>query len=184
MRTFGAISARVYRLFNRNPESNRIVVDLLGLSPQDRVLEVGCGPGAAIEHAANGIGPDRVAAVEPSSTFVDMARKRVPGADIRVGSATDIPFDDRTFTVIWSIASMHHWPERDAGLATQTAKLAPGGRLVIAERLIDRPGHGITPEQTADTVGYLEQLGHAQVRAYTQANGKKTIQLIEATAAV
>ncbi|HEU4543105.1 MAG TPA: class I SAM-dependent methyltransferase [Jiangellaceae bacterium] len=182
MRSFGAISARIYRLLNRNPESNRIVVDLLGLTPEDRALEVGCGPGAAIEHAAKRIGPDRVAAVEPSSTFVDMARKRVPGADIRIGSATDIPFDDGRFSVIWSIASMHHWPERDAGLAAQTAKLAPGGRLVVAERLLDKPGHGITPEQAADVVTYLEQLGHAHVRSFTRVNGKKTIQLIEATA--
>jgi SAM-dependent methyltransferase len=181
MRSFGAISARIYQLFNRNPESNHIVVDLLGLTPDDRVLEIGCGPGAAIEHAANRIGPDRVAAVEPSSTFVDMARKRVPGADIRLGSATDIPFDDGTFSVIWSIASMHHWPERDPGLVAQTTKLAPGGRLIIAERLLDKPGHGITPEETADTVRYLEQLGHAQVRSYTQRDGKKTIQLIEGT---
>jgi SAM-dependent methyltransferase len=180
MRSFGAISARIYRLFNRDPESNRIVVDLLGLTPDDRVLEIGCGPGAAIEHAARRIGADRVAAVEPSATFVDMARKRVPGADIRVGSATDIPFDDGSFDVIWSIASMHHWPERDPGLAAQSAKLAPGGRLVVAERLLDKPGHGITPEQTKDVVAYLEGLGHDEVRAYTRPNGKKTIQLIEA----
>ena len=180
MRSFGAISARIYRLFNRNPESNRIVVDLLDLTPHDRVLEVGCGPGAAIEHAAERIGADRVAAVEPSPTFVDMARRRVPGADVRDGSATEIPFDDGTFTVIWSIASMHHWPERDQGLAAQTAKLAPGGRLVIAERLLDKPGHGITPDQTTDVACLLERLGCAEVRTFTQANGNKTIQLIEA----
>jgi SAM-dependent methyltransferase len=180
MRSFGAISARIYRLFNRNPESNRIVVDLLGLGPDDRVLEVGCGPGAAIEHAATIIGADRVAAVEPSTTFVDMARTRVPGADVKVGSATDIPFDNGTFSVIWSIASMHHWPERDPGLAAQTAKLASGGRLVIAERLLDKPGHGITAAQTAEVTSYLESLGYAEVRTFTRANGRKTIQLIEA----
>lgn len=179
MRSFGAVSARIYRLFHRDPESNRIVVDLLDLNPDDRVLEVGCGPGAAIEHAARRIGPDHVAAVDPSATFVDMARKRVPGADIRIGSATDIPFDG-TFDVIWSIASMHHWPERDPGLAAQSAKLAPGGRLVLAERLLNKPGHGITPEQTEDVVGQLKQLGHEEVRTFTRPDGKKTIQLIEA----
>ena len=180
MRSFGAISARIYRLFNRDPESNRIVVDLLDLTPDQRVLEVGCGPGAAIEYAAKRIGPERVAAVEPSATFVDMARKRVPGADVRIGSATDIPFDDGTFDVIWSIAAMHHWPERDPGLAAQTAKLAPGGRLFVVERLLDKPGHGITPEQTEDVVAYLKRLGHDDVRSFTRPNGKKTIQFIEA----
>ncbi len=179
--SFGAITGRLYALFNRNPESNRIVVDSLGLTPEDRALEVGCGAGAATELAAQRIGADRVAAVEPSSTFVDMVRKRVPGADIRVGSATEIPFDDGTFTVIWSIASMHHWPEREPGLAAQTAKVTPGGRLVIAERLLDKPGHGITAAQTAEVTSYLESLDHAEVRTFTRVNGKKTIQLIEAT---
>ncbi len=179
--SFGAISGRIYALFNRNPESNRIVIDLLDLTPEDRVLEVGCGPGAATEIAAQRIGADRVAAIDPSETFVDMVRKRVPGADVRVGSATDIPFPDGTFSVIWSIASMHHWPERKPGLATQTAKLAAGGRLVIAERLLKKPGHGITPAQTADVKAELESLGHAEVRTFSRANGRQTIQLIEAT---
>jgi hypothetical protein len=75
---------------------------------------------------------------------------------------------------------MHHWPERDPGLTAQSAKLAPSGRLVVAERLLDKPGHGITPEQTEDVIAYLERLGHEEVRAFTRPNGKKTIQLIEA----
>jgi SAM-dependent methyltransferase len=183
MRTFGAIAARVYRLLYRNPESNRIIVDLLDLTPDDRALEIGCGAGAAVELAAQRIGGDRVAAVDPSPTFVDGVRKRVPGADVRVGSATEIPFDDGTFTVIWSIASMHHWPSREPGLAAQAAKLAPGGRLVIAERLLDKPGHGITQAQSAEVMDYLKGLGLVDVESMTAPNGPKTIQVIRATAA-
>lgn len=183
MRSFGAIAARVYRLFNRNPESNRIIVDLLGLTSDDRVLEIGCGPGAAVELAAERIGAERVAAVDPSPTFVDMVRKRVPGADVREGSASEIPFDDGTFTAILSIASMHHWPSREPGLAAQVTKLAPGGRLVIAERLLDKPGHGITQAQSEEVMDYLKGLGLADVESTTVPNGPKTIQVIRATAA-
>ncbi|HEX6197733.1 MAG TPA: class I SAM-dependent methyltransferase [Jiangellaceae bacterium] len=183
MRSFGAIAARVYRLLHRNPESNRIVIDMLELTPDDRVLEIGCGPGAAVELAAERIGAERVAAVDPSPTFVDMVRKRVPGADVRVGSASEIPFDDGTFTVIWSIASMHHWPSREPGLDAQVAKLAPGGRLVIAERLLDKPGHGITETQTAEVMDYLKGLGLADVESATARGKLKTIQVIRGTAA-
>ncbi len=182
MRSFGAIAARVYRLLNRNPESNRIVIDMLELTPDDRVLEIGCGPGAAVELAAERIGAERVAAVDPSPTFVDMVRKRVPGADVRVGSASEIPFDDGTFTVIWSIASMHHWPSREPGLDAQVAKLAPGGRLVIAERLLDKAGHGITEAQTAEVMDYLKSLGLADVESATVRAKRKTIQVIRGTA--
>ncbi len=180
MQGFGAIGARIYRLFNRNPASNRIVVEMLELTPDDYVLEVGCGPGAAVELAASLLGADRVAAVDPSSTFVDMVRTRVPGADVRVGGAEDIPFDDGTFTAIWSIASMHHWPDRDAGLATVTAKLAPGGRLLVAERLLNRPGHGITANQTVEVAGRLRELGYSDVATLEHRNGRRTMMVIRA----
>ena len=183
MRTFGAIAARLYKLLHGNSESNRIIVDLLDLGSDDRVLEIGCGPGAAVELAAEKIGAERVAAVDPSETFVDMARKRVPGADVRLGSATEIPFDDRTFSAIWSIASMHHWPSREPGLTAQAAKLAPGGRLVVAERLLDKPGHGITAEQTTEVMDVLKGLGLVEVESLTVPNGPKTIQVIRGAAA-
>lgn len=181
MLKFGALSARVYSWLYRSSPSNRIVVDLLDLRADDRVLEVGCGPGTAVALAAERIGPDRVAAVDPSPTFVELAGRRVAGADIRVGTAEKLPFDDGTFTAIWSIASMHHWEDRDAGLAEQTAKLAPGGRLLLAERLLPKPGHGITADQTADVLAALKRLGYTDVRTTRHANRRKTLQVIHGT---
>ncbi len=182
MRTFGAVTARVYSWLHRRSPSNRIVLDVLDLRPEDRVLEVGCGPGTAVALAAERIGADRVAAVDPSHTFVDIVRDRVPGADVRLGSAEKLPFDDGTFTAVFSIASMHHWPDRDAGLAEQAAKLVPGGRLVVAERLLNRPGHGITDDQTAEVVSYLTQMGLTDVHTTTEpVDRRKTLQIIHAT---
>lgn len=177
---FGTILAHLYTWRCRNAPSNRIVVDLLELGPEDRALEVGCGPGAAVELAAERIGADRVAAVDPSPTFVDQVRRRVSGADIRVGSAEQLPFDDATFTVIWTIASMHHWEDREAGLAELTAKLAPGGRLLVAERLLRRRGHGITDTETGEVRESLTRIGYTDVRTTQHANGRQTLQVIRA----
>lgn len=180
MRDFGTISARIYTwLFSRS-KTNQIIVDVAELSNDDYALEVGCGPGTAVAVAAERIGADKVAAVDPSSTFVDIARRRVPGADVRVGRAEQLPFDDGTFTVIWSLASMHHWPDRDAGLAELTRKLGPGGRLLIAERLLAKPRHGITAAQTDQVLKRLEELGHADVRTIDRRFGRKTIRVIRA----
>jgi SAM-dependent methyltransferase len=175
------VSARVYGWLYRRSPSNAVVIDLLELRNDDYVLEIGCGPGTAVALAAERIGADRVAAVDPSSTFVDMVRDRVPGAAVREGSAEKLPFDDGTFTAIWSIASMHHWPDREAGLAEQAAKLAPGGRLLIAERLLKRPGHGITAAQTANVIAHLKRLGLSDVRAVEHPSGRKTLQVIHAS---
>jgi ubiquinone/menaquinone biosynthesis C-methylase UbiE len=181
MRSFGVITARLYSLFSRNTAPNRMVVEMAGLDSADRALEVGCGPGTAVKLAAERIGAERVAAVDPSPTFVEMVRKRVPGADIRVSGAEELPFEDHTFTVIWSIASMHHWTDRTAGLASLTAKLASGGRLLLAERLLRKPGHGITPEQADDVMAALSGLGLTDVRRTERANGRTTMLVIEAS---
>lgn len=180
MAGFGAIAARLYGWFNRRPASNRLVLDLAELTPGDHALEVGCGAGYGVELAAEQIGADQVAAVDPSPTFVDMVRKRVPGADVRVAGAEDVPFPDGSFTVIWSMASMHHWDDRDAGLATLTTKLATGGRLLIAERLLDRAGHGITREQLADVTGRLKALGHRTVDVLERRDGRRTYAVVSA----
>lgn len=180
MQGFGTLTARIYGWLHRRSPVNLLVMDLAELTSADRFLEVGCGPGTAVALAAERIGPDRVAAVDPSSTFVDMVSKRVPGADIRVAGAEDAPFEDATFTVIVSIASMHHWTDRTAGLATLTAKLAPGGRLLLAERLLDKPGHGITPEEITKVMAQLSELGHTDVRTIERKHGRKTITVIHA----
>ncbi|WP_166352924.1 class I SAM-dependent methyltransferase [Phytoactinopolyspora limicola] len=180
MQRFGAITGRIYGWLNRGSASNQIVVDLADLQPTDRALEVGCGPGTAVALAAERIGADRVAAIDPSDTFVDMVKKRVPGADVRVGTAEQPPFEDASFSVIWSIAAMHHWVDRDAGLAALNATLAPGGRLLLAERLLRRPGHGITNQQVSEVTQVLGGLGYGSVETLTRPNGRKTIMVIRA----
>lgn len=57
------------------------------------MLDVGCGPGALTRRLAAVVGAARVAAVDPSEEYVEACRLRVPGADLRVGTAEDLPFD-------------------------------------------------------------------------------------------
>lgn len=180
MRAFGVVTARIYRfLYNRSP-TNRFVVDLAELRPDDRVLEIGCGPGTAVVLAAERLGAHQVAAVDPSATFVDIVRRRVPGADVRIAGAETLPFDDGAFTVIWSVASLHHWSDQEAGLAVAAAKLAPGGRLIIVERLLDESGHGITPQRTTEVVALLSSLGLGDVQTTEHRVGRKTMMAIRA----
>jgi ubiquinone/menaquinone biosynthesis C-methylase UbiE len=78
------------------------MLDHLDLREGDRALDVGCGPGAALAALAERLGPDHVAGVEPSEPFADLARQRVPGADVRVGAAESLPFEDDEFDVVIS----------------------------------------------------------------------------------
>ncbi|MGC3998015.1 MAG: class I SAM-dependent methyltransferase [Anaeromyxobacter sp.] len=71
-------------------------VDFAGVT-QGPVLDVGSGPGALTAELAARLGPGAVAAVEPSVSFAEACRARVPGADVRAGTAEALPFADGTF---------------------------------------------------------------------------------------
>ena len=57
--------------------------DLAEVRGGQRLLDVGCGPGALTAELVNRAGPDAVSAVEPSGSFAAAVRERLPGVDIR-----------------------------------------------------------------------------------------------------
>jgi len=62
-----------------------------------RVLDVGCGPGALTTELVRRAGPAAVAAVDPSPSFVVAARERHPEVQVEEASAEDLPFSDQEF---------------------------------------------------------------------------------------
>lgn len=151
----------LFSLFNRNPDSNPALVDHAGLTADDRFLDVGCGLGAVLEHAA--ATNAEVAGVDPSPAMVERASQRVPHAKVKVGSAENIPFPDDYFSVVANMSSYHHWAKPDDGLAEILRVLAPGGRLLIAEkRLRRKKGHGLHPDGADQVARTLNRLGYAR----------------------
>lgn len=94
-----------------------------------RALDVGCGPGPLTEALAAALGPALVAAVDPSEPFVDMCRRRVPGADVRVGTAERLPDFGTTFDVVMSQLVVNFMSDAVAGVRAMSAAARPGGLL-------------------------------------------------------
>jgi ubiquinone/menaquinone biosynthesis C-methylase UbiE len=91
------------------------------------------------------------------------------GVSYRQGVAERLPVDDGAAQVAWSIATVHHWRDLDAGLREVRRVLAPGGRFVAIERRThpDAHGHashGWTDEQAATFAARCEALGFADAR--------------------
>jgi SAM-dependent methyltransferase len=93
------------------------LVDRAGVRPNDSALDVGCGPGAALEILARLVGAEHVAGIDPSNSFVEMARSRVPDADVRLGAAEALPFDDRSFDVVLSQLVINFMRDARAGVS-------------------------------------------------------------------
>ncbi|MBJ7595004.1 MAG: class I SAM-dependent methyltransferase [Candidatus Dormibacteraeota bacterium] len=73
---------------------------LLGVGGGDRLLDVACGSGMALELArARGA---VTAGIDASPRLVAIARDRNPAADVRTGDMHALPFDDASFDVVTS----------------------------------------------------------------------------------
>jgi len=93
------------------------LADLAGVRGGQRALDVGCGPGALTAELVMRLGPGDVAAVDPSAPFVDAARARNPGVDVRQAAAEQLPFADGTFDVTVAQLVVHFMTDPIAGLA-------------------------------------------------------------------
>lgn len=90
--------------------------DFAGVRAGQRVLDVGCGPGALTAELVDRLGPESVAAVDPSEPFVAAARARYPGVDVQRSSAEEIPQLDDAFDAAMAQLVVHFMRDPIAGL--------------------------------------------------------------------
>jgi ubiquinone/menaquinone biosynthesis C-methylase UbiE len=81
-----------------------------------RVLDVGCGPGALTAELVGRLGPDAVSAVDPSETFVAAARQRHPGVSVQRAAAEHLPFEDEAFDAALAQLVVHFMADPVGGL--------------------------------------------------------------------
>jgi len=104
------------------------------LEPDPRaLLDVGCGSGSLLRLAAGRFPGARRAGIDPNEDAILHADGA--GAELVQACAELIPFADRTFDVVISVLRYHRWVDREAGLREIARVLAPGGALVLADRM-------------------------------------------------
>jgi SAM-dependent methyltransferase len=114
------------------------LADLAGVAPGQRVIDVGCGPGALTAELVERLGSESVAAVDPSEPFVAAVRERYPGVDVRQAPAEQLPFDAGTFDAALAQLVVHFMADPVAGLREMGRVTRPGG--VIAACVWDLGG--------------------------------------------
>ena len=165
----------------------RLAADLAAVTSADRVVDVGCGPGAAARAAARR--GAAVTGVDPAPVMLSLAR-RLTGRGTSVtwieGAAEGLPLPDRSATVLWSISTAHHWRDLEASLAEAHRVLAPHGRLLVIERRC-KPGatglasHGWTDAQADVFAETCSTAGFADARAEIQRRGRVARLVVQAS---
>ncbi|MEJ2885703.1 class I SAM-dependent methyltransferase [Actinomycetospora aeridis] len=97
----------------------------LGVDAGDRLLDVACGSGLALELA--GLRGATCAGIDASARLAAVARDRSPAADVRVGDMHALPWADGSFDVVTSFRGI--WGTTPTALAEVHRVLAPGGRV-------------------------------------------------------
>ena len=134
--------AGVYDTLSRlllGPLIDGIAADVAAAAPAGaRVLEVGCGPGHLSIRLARRHGLE-VTGLDLDPAMIARARTNTDRAGNRggrrpsflVGDVAALAFPDRSFDLVVSTLSMHHWADPTAGLAEIGRVLRPGGRALV-----------------------------------------------------
>ena len=105
------------------------MADLAGVRAGQRVLDVGCGPGALTAELVSRTESANVAAVDPSASFVNAAQARNPGVDVRLANAEALPFEDHAFDAALAQLVVHFMTDPVLGIAEMRRVVRAGGAV-------------------------------------------------------
>ena len=114
------------------------LADLASVEPGQRVLDVGCGPGALTAELVTRLGPGAVSAVDPSEPFVEAARERHPGVSVQRAVAEELPFEAGGFDAALAQLVVHFMADPVAGLREMRRVTSKDG--VVAACVWDHGG--------------------------------------------
>lgn len=117
-------------------EERQVMIDLLGVEPHHRVVDVPAWAGYLAEGITNIADPKQIMCVEPSNRF---AAGINPKFDARCTSQMTIPTGDATIDRLGSMVGMHHLPDKLAFVSECARVVKPGGRIVMSEVVEDSP---------------------------------------------
>jgi SAM-dependent methyltransferase len=112
------------------------------------ILDVGCGSGLAAQVFAGKI--RQVAGVDATVSFIEIARRRVPGGEFHLAEMEALPFPDGTFDVVTGFNSFQYAASPVNALREARRVTRPSGIIVIAV-------WGL-PE-TCEAAGHLKAMG-------------------------
>ena len=152
---WGHVVGRIMASRPSNRERSQWTISLLDIQRRDRVLEIGFGPGVAVELASRLATDGLVAGIDHSEVMVRQARRRNAAAVrdgkvvLMLGSVSDLLSFDKPFDKVFTINSIHFWTDPVQRLTELRELLRPGGTIAVT---LQPRSHNATDETTR-TIG-------------------------------
>lgn len=128
------MSFGVHRLWKR------FTIDMTGVRPGNKVLDLAGGTGDLTKKFSKIVGPQgKVVLADINSSMLEVGRERltnqgyVGNVEYVQANAECLPFEDNTFDVITIAFGLRNVTDKDAALRSMTRVLKPGGRLLVLE---------------------------------------------------
>jgi SAM-dependent methyltransferase len=137
-------------------------VEILGVRPDDRLLEVGCGHGVAVSLVCERLDGGSVLGIDRSAKMIEMAARRNAAhvaagrASFEVAALHEADLGDARFDLVYAIhvpVLLRGNPSRE--LAIVRSHLAPGGRFALPFQPVDPA----TTEPTARRLAGMLEAG-------------------------
>lgn len=156
------------------------------IEPHFTILDVGCGGGRTVSKLAEIVTQGKVYGIDYSETSVATTNKTnarwidSQRVEVRHGSVSQLPFEDRTFDLVTAVETHFWWPDLPAGIREIHRVLKPGGKIVVIAEVYK--GANTTAsrlmEQKAAPIG-MKLLDTDEHRALLTNTGYSEVQVIE-----
>jgi len=103
-----------------------------GLKAQDKILDVGCGKAFLLYEFTRAVPGVKVAGIDVSEYGLANSKEEVRGS-LRVGSATALPWPDKSFELVYSFATLHNLPVADLKRAVQEIERVGKQKHIMVE---------------------------------------------------
>ena len=167
----GRIAGWIMANRRSNRERNEWTVALLNVQSTDRIIEIGCGPGLALEACLARAADGHVVGLDHSPTMLDQARARNAEAiregrlELRLGTLDDLPATGAAFDKICSANVVQFLPDRGSAFRKMYSVLNAKG--VAATTYMPRgknPNRENALTMAEDVRRHMEVAGFTNIR--------------------
>jgi ubiquinone/menaquinone biosynthesis C-methylase UbiE len=163
-----------------NAAMNALAVEALEVQPDDQVLEIGFGPGAALAEIARLAPRGFAAGIDPSEAMISQASRKLRNGiaaelvELKLGTASSIPYEDGRFDRVLTVNTIYFWDQTDSALREIRRVMQRGGRFVLVFRATpDEAGvlrvRAMAGRPSLDDVrGWMAAAGFANLRTRTR----------------
>jgi ubiquinone/menaquinone biosynthesis C-methylase UbiE len=119
--------------------TNRLAINALKFEPDAVIVDVGCGTGAALRHAAHRVPRGTLIGIEIIPRMIEIAHERTAShqyqsrIEFREGSAEKLPVDDAAADLVLAFDSFDHWQDKSRGLSEIRRVLRPAGQIAVVK---------------------------------------------------